>query len=199
MPEKTIDATPLGWEVDLLFYFAHAATILTEDIDRQLKNMYGSKDGFIHQKKKWIGNYNDCIDGAIEKLRQAGEWMEKVDPDGATFEAVGNHSVRYSNALAYANEFIRFNMLYMDRAQDEAASQKIFKFLRSLPESGVFPERFLERFRMKLQIVPEAGDRVLTTNHGQGVLLLHVGNKNWNVKLADGSERILNESNFKLL
>ena len=78
-------------------------------------------------------------------------------------------------------------------------SYRAFKALRSLPSSGIFPDEFVDRFQMKYEVVPYPGDRVLTTNHGEGELLLHVGNKNWNVKLDSGGEIILNEKNFKLL
>lgn len=64
---------------------------------------------------------------------------------------------------------------------------------------GLFPEKVLERFIMKFEIEAEAGDHVMTTNHGEGILLLHLGNSNWNVKLSDGREIVLNERQFKLL
>ena len=57
----------------------------------------------------------------------------------------------------------------------------------------------MERFRMKLEIVPEAGDRVRTTNHGEGTLDLHLGNENWQVRLDNGESVILNEKHFRLL
>ena len=132
-------------------------------------------------------------------LDKAYKKMEVFDPDGATFEAVDNRTQMYNNVLANCNTMIRFNMLLLDRGNDDNAESKIFKAIRSMPEQGVFPESFMERFRMKIQVVPEVGDRVLTTNHGQGVLLLHVGGKNWNVRLTDNKEIILNENQFKLL
>ena len=199
MNETNIQATPLGWMVNLLFYFAHAATILAEDIDQQLKNMYKSKVGFIREKKKCINNYNACIAAAREKLRQADEWMQKVDIDTATFNAVNGNIGKYDNALAYANEFIRFNMLYLDRSQTDGMAEKIFKFIRSQESSGAFPENFMERFRIKFNIVPEVGDKVHSDIHGDGTLQFNTCGDNWAVELEDGSQIILNEKQFKLL
>lgn len=187
-----LEETPLGWQVNLLWMFLQSANILVEDIDMQLKIKYGDSSGFIHEKKKYIKNYERC-------LKEAEQWMLKFGLDKETYNAVGKHSGMYTNTVASAKELIRIAMLHIDRAHCEGGSYRAFKALRNLPSNGIFPDKYIDRFQMKYEIVPEPGDRVLTTNHGQGVLLLHVGNKNWNVKLADGSERILNESNFKLL
>ena len=125
--------------------------------------------------------------------------MLKFGLDNETYNAVGGHSGMYSNTVASANELIRMAMLHTDRAHCEGGSYRAFKALRALPSNGIFPDKFIDRFQMKYVVVPEIGDRVLTNNHGQGVLLLHVGQKNWNVRLADNKEIVLNESQFKVL
>ena len=189
---EKLEESPLGWEINLLWMFLQSASILVEDIDMQLKIKTNSTSGFIHEKKKYIKNYERC-------LKEAEQWMLKFGLDNETYNAVGGHSGMYSNTVASANELIRMAMLHIDRAHCEGGSYRTFKALRALPSSGIFPDKYIDRFQMKYVVVPEIGDRVLTTNHGQGVLLLHVGGKNWNVRLADNKEIVLNESQFKVL
>lgn len=187
-----LEESPLGWEVNLLWMFLQSASILVEDIDMQLKIKTNSTSGFIHEKKKYIKNYERC-------LKEAEQWMLKFGLDKETYNAVGGHSGMYSNTVASAKELIRMAMLHVDRSHCEGGSYRAFKALRDLPSNGIFPDKWIDRFQMKYEVVPEVGDRVLTTNHGEGVLLLHVGGKNWNVRLSDNKEIILNENQFKLL
>ena len=188
----SIEETPLGWEINLLFLMAHCCTVLTEDIDMQIQIVSIKKDRFDPARKRAIVNYEKAI-------KEAEEWLFKFGLDKITYEAVDKHNKAYSNVIANANSLIRMMMLCLDRAHTDGGDARVFKRLRSLPEGGIFPEKMIERFRMKLEIVPEAGDRVRTTNHGDGTLELHVGNENWSVKLDNGESVILNEKHFKLL
>ena len=47
-----IEKTPLGWEINLLFLFAHSCTVLAEDIDMQLRNKTRDVEFFDKNKKK---------------------------------------------------------------------------------------------------------------------------------------------------
>ena len=197
---RNIEATPLGWEINMLYMFAHCASILAEDIDMQLQNATRSKEFFHREKKKAVTEYNDCIEKCREYLDKAYKKMEVFDPDGATFEAVDNRTQMYNNVLANCNTMIRFNMLLLDRGHDDDAEAKIFKAIRSMPEQGIFPESFMERFRMKIKVVPEVGDRIKSDIHGFGTLQFNTIGDNWAVELdKDGSSIILNERQFKLL
>lgn len=187
-----VEKTPLGWQINLLFLCAHCCTVLAEDIDMQLRNKTKGVEFFNKDKKKAIYNYEKAI-------KEADEWMFKFGLDKITYEAVQEHNKAYSNVIANTNSLIRMMMLCLDRAHAEGGDARVFKRLRSLPESGIFPEKMIERFRMKLEIVPEVGDRVRTTNHGDGTLMLHVGNENWSVNLDAGTSIILNEKHFTLL
>lgn len=189
---NSIEETPLGWEINMLFLMAHCCTILAEDIDMQIRIVSNKRDHFDPQKKKAIVNYERCI-------KEAEEWMFKFGLDKITYEAVNEHNKRYSNVIANSNSLIRMNMLFLDRSHCDGGDMRVFKRLRSLPEGGIFPEKTMERFRMKLEVVPEVGDRVRTTNHGDGTLALDLGNENWSVQLDDGRSLVLNEKHFKLL
>lgn len=187
-----IEKTPVGWEINLLMMMAHACTVLMEDIDYQIRYMTVEKQRFDPSMKRCLYNYEKA-------LKEADDWIFKFGLDKKTYDAVDQHNKRYSNVIANANWLIRMCMLAIDRAHCDGGDGRTMKRLRSLPENGLFPEKVLERFIMKFEIEAEAGDHVMTTNHGEGVLLLHLGNSNWNVKLSDGREIVLNERQFKLL
>ncbi len=189
---NTIEKTPLGWLINMLFLMAHCCTILTEDIDMQIRIISSKADRFDPVKRKAIAGYNKAI-------KEAEECMFKFGLDKITYEAVQEHNKAYSNVIANANTLIRMMMLCLDRSHLDGGDARVFKRLRSLPEGGIFSEKTMERFRMKLAMVPEAGDRVRTANHGEGTLDLHLGNENWQIRLDNGESVILNEKHFRLL
>ena len=195
---EKLEGTPLGWEIDLLFLFAHCATVLVADIDQQLKNKFGIKE-FDLAKKKDIKEYDDCIKKARYWLARSEDVMQKFDLEGSTYNAVDKHNKRYTNVVASANELIRAAMLVVDRSNCDNGSYRVFKRLRSLPEQGIFPEWFIERFTMKYEVIFEPGDRVRSANYGDGALDFHTGGGNWNVKFDSGVEKILNENQLTLL
>lgn len=195
---EKLEGTPLGWEIDMLYLFAHCATVLVEDIDQQIKNRFGAKE-FSLPKKKAIKDYEDCIKKARYWLGRSEDVMQKFDLEGSTYNAVDKSNKRYSNVVASANELIRAAMLVVDRSNCENGSYMVFKRLRSLPEQGIFPEWFIERFQMKYEVVPEPGDMIENENYGQGVLDFHTGGGNWQCVFDGGKKVILNEKQFKLL
>lgn len=179
---------PLGWLVNCLHLMLQATTVLVEDIDQQLK-VQGNR--FHREKKQYIKNY-------ARSLEQARYWMEKFGLDTSCWEAVGEDGRAYSNVIADANELIRLVMLYVDRAHTEDGYYKIFRFLRSLPENGLFPEWYIGRFNMHHVWVPGKGDRVHTLNHGDGIIESKVNN-DYLIKLDNGKQVVLAEKHFKLL
>lgn len=178
---------PLGWLVNVLHLMLQATTVLVEDIDQQLRAQ-GSK--FHKEKKQYIKNYARCVE-------QARYWMEKFGLDTSCWEAVGEDGRAYSNVIADANELIRLVMLYVDRAHTEDGYYKIFRYLRSLPENGLFPEWYIARFNMHHQWVPGKGDKVHTKTHGDGVIEAKVNNA-YLIKLDNGEQVVLAENHFTL-
>lgn len=187
--ETNVEQTPLGWEVNLLHLFLQATTVLVEDIDMQLR---GRGNKFHKEKKQYIKNYSRC-------LEQARYWIEKFGLDTSCWEAVGEDSRAYTNVIADANELIRVAMLYTDRAHVEEGYYKIVRFLRSMPEQGIFPEWFIARFNMHHEWIPGKGDRVHTTNHGDGMIDSKLLNGSYIINLDSGGQTVLNESQFKLI
>ena len=186
-----IEKTPLGWEINLMFIFLQAVDVIVEDVDEQLHEQDGH---FKRELKQAITRYTQA-------QRKASWWLhDVVNIDGLFWDAVDKDSKRYSNSIADAHEMIRQAMLYMDRSHTETGFYKIMRFLRSLPSGGVFPEEFISRFDFNRAWVYEAGDRVHTTNHGDGTLEVALGNGNWQVSLDSGTKTVLNEKDhFKLL
>lgn len=179
---------PLNWLINVLHLMLQATTVIVEDIDQQL-HVQGTR--FHREKKQYIKNYTRCVE-------QARYWMEKFGLDSSCWEAVGEDSRAYSNVIADANELIRLIMLYVDRSHSEDGYYKIFRFIRSLPENGIFPEWYIARFAMHHEWVPGKGDRVRTTNHGDGTIDSKVNNA-YIINLDSGGQTVLDERHFKLI
>lgn len=186
--EEKCKHTPLEWSVNVLHLMLQATMVLVEDIDMQL-HIQGN--AFHREKKKHIKNYARCIE-------QARGYMEKFGLDTSCWEAVGEDSKAYTNVIADANELIRLILLYVDRAHCENGYYDIMRSLRAMPENGLFPESYISRFNFKHEWIYGKGDRVHTTNHGDGTLDAKV-NGSWIVNLDNGNQVVLNESMFKLL
>jgi hypothetical protein len=185
-----IERTPLGWLVNLLYIMSQSMDILVEDIDYQLR-LQG--EHFKKEQKRAFNTYT-------RKQREAAYWMHDVIKiDDAFWEATDRNSRRYSNSVADAHELLRATLLYMDRSHTEKGYYQIMRFLRGLPQGGIFPEKTISRFEFNRAWVYERGDRVHNENHGDGSLDLDLGNGNWQVALDSGGKVILNESTFKLI
>ena len=188
--KKPIEQTPLGWEVNLMYIMLQAVDILVEDIDYQLR-VQGQH--FKKEQKQSFKRYT-------QKQRDAAYWLHDVIKiDEAFWEATDKDSKRYSNSVADAHELLRAAMLYMDRSHTEKGYYQIMRFLRGLPEGGIFPEKTVSRFNFNRAWVYEPCDRVHNANHGDGVLEVRLGNGNWQVLFNNGDRVILNETMFKLI
>lgn len=189
---QKVEQTPLGWQVNLLYIMLQAVDILVEDIDMQLRlRLCG--ESFKHEQKQSFKRYT-------QKQREAAHWLHDViNIDEAFWEANDKDSKRYSNSIADAHELLRACLLYMDRSHTEKGYYQIMRFLRNLPEGGVFPEKTISRFDFNRAWVYEPCDRVHNENHGDGVLEVCVGNGNWQVLFNNGDRVILNENQFKLI
>ena len=184
-----LERTPLGWEVSILHVMLQAVDVIIEDIDQQL---HAQSASFRQDKKMYFKHYQRCIE-------QARGYLEKFGLDTSCWEAVGKDSRRYSNIIADANEMVRLILLYVDRSHTEENYYNIFRFLRSLPENGIFPERFIGRFNMHHEWVPGVGDRVHTEHRGDGTLACKGNGKAWVINLDSGGQTVLNEDQFKLI
>lgn len=188
-----LEESPLGWTVVLLFIVLNAGEVLTYDIDQQLENLFGKGNGFDPQKKQYLRYYFD----AMKKARHWLENMFKIDE--IIWESTDQDSRRYTNAVADSNEIIRILMLYLDRAHTPGGYEQILHFLRALPEQGLFPAAYINRFKMDREWVYAKGDRVMTKNHGVGILDLNTNDDNWIVNLESGGQTVLNTKQFSII
>ena len=190
---KKLEESPLGWTVVLLFIVLNAAEVLTYDIDDQLQGRFGPGNGFDPQKKYWLKQYYRC-------MKQARHWLEEMFKiDDIVWESTDKDSRRYTNALADSNEIIRILMLYLDRAHTPGGYEDILHYLRALPEQGLFPSSYIGRFKMDREWVYAKGDRVLTKNHGIGILDLNTNDDNWIINLESGGQTVLNTKQFSII
>lgn len=172
-----------------MFLLLQAVDILVEDVDMQLR-IHGEM--FKREQKRAFNRYT-------QRQREAAYWLHDViGIDKVFWDATEKNSKRYSNSIADAHELIRSCMLYMDRSHSEKGFYQIMRFLRSLPNGGLFPDEFVARFNFNRAWVYEKGDRIHNDNHGNGILDLDLGNSNWQCVFDNGDKAVLNESQFKL-
>ena len=186
---KEIEKTAIGWEVNLMYILLQVVDVLVEDIDWQLR-LRGNN--FKRELKQSFKRYT-------QKQKDASYWLHDIiGVDRAFWEATEKNSKKYSNSIADAHELLRMCMLYMDRSHTEDGYYQIMRFLRSLPNGGLFPDEFVARFNFNRAWVYEKGDRIHNDNHGNGILDLDLGNSNWQCVFDNGDKAVLNESQFKL-
>ena len=130
-------------------------------------------------------------------IDQQLENMFKIDE--IIWESTDQDSRRYTNAVADSNEIIRILMLYLDRAHTPGGYEQILHFLRALPEQGLFPAQYINRFKMDREWVYAKGDRVMTINHGPGILDLNTNDDNWIINLESGGQTVLNTKQFSII
>jgi hypothetical protein len=184
--EKRAKDTPLGWRINLYFILLQCISILMEKIDSELKQ-FGST--FRQDKKYAYGQYV-----ALQKKAQV--WLDKINVDGAFWDATYHNARRYDNSIADANELIREMMLYIDRSWSQENFYKIFRFLRQLPSGDRFPEEEIAKYNFKRPWVIGIDDRV-KTEFGDGTIIAE-GNKNsWVINLDNGAQKVLDESQFE--
>lgn len=184
--EKRAKDTPLGWRINLYFILLQCISILIEKIDSELKQ-FGST--FRQDKKYAYGQYV-----ALQKKAQV--WLDKINVDGAFWDAAYHNARRYDNSIADANELIREMMLYIDRSWSQENFYKIFRFLRQLPSGDRFPEEEIAKYNFKRPWVIDVDDRV-KTEYGEGTIIAE-GNKNsWVINLDNGTQKVLDESQFE--
>lgn len=180
--------TPVEHEVTLLYELANAMDILVNDIDNQLAKTGHS---FTGEKKRHFNAYAQSVKNATFHLDKIG--LERV-----LWKATNENFNVYDNALADSYEMIRFLMLYIDRSHDnEESFHSIYQHLSNLPQTGIFPDGYVNRFNFARPYVFGAGDRVMT-DKGEGVIQAPGNGGNWVVKINDKQE-IINEDNIKLL
>jgi hypothetical protein len=89
-------------------------------------------------------------------------------------------------------------MLYVDRSITEGGFEAINRFLTNLPHNGIFSEDAISEFHIDRPYKFDVGDRV-SCESGPGSIA-GVGNDGyWVVSLDDGSQKIIHESELKLL
>lgn len=184
--EKAFKETSLGWLVDVFYLLLQAVSIVMEDIDERLRD---AESHFQREKKMQVNRLLKC-------LKDAERYFNDIGVDSSMFEAVDKNVKRYDNAMADAFELVREILLYVDRSATVDGFYSIFRFMRSLPSSGRFTEADLSRFDFKRPWVTGPGDRV-RTKYGDGTIEFQANGNNWVIRMDDGTQRVLNESQFK--
>lgn len=208
MDEKTIEKyskeTPLGWKVNLLNMLATSLMCLAESIDNDLHKIRFPDGGvaeFNKDKKLTYKRFCLYLQDAIRqyKLRMddAARQYDKLDIDGQVWRIVGASTTRYDNFTADAKELLQLMLLYVDRAHSDTGFYSIFRFMRSLPEGGIFPESEIEKFQFKRPIILGPGAPVVC-QFGKGIIRDQMNGDNWLIDMDGGGQRILTSKQFTL-
>lgn len=128
-------------KVNLMHLVARALDILVTDTVNTLRD-----GGYEWQResKQAFKRYVKCVEDSCY-------WFEKAIEDEVE-DAVANSGEGwelYDSYLEDANEIVRLLLLYMDRSHDLSNRDKIFRFIREIPEQGLFTDEEIDRFRMK--------------------------------------------------
>lgn len=187
--EKAFKETSLGWKVDVFYLLLQAVSIIMTDIDEELKK---AGSAFQREKKMQVNRLLKCH-------KDAERYFDAIGVDSSMFDAVGQNSKRYDNAMADAFELVREILLYVDRSATDEGFYSIFRFMRSLPTSGRFTEKDIARFDFKRPWITGPGDRVRTERYGDGTVEFKGNGNNWVVRMDDGTQRVLEEKSLTLI
>lgn len=181
--------TPVENEVTLLYELATALDILVYDIDQMLSRTGHS---FSREKKMQFRAY-------AKSVKDATYYLDKLGVERALWRAAQENYTVADNCLADAYELIRIIMLYIDRSHNDASFRSIYRHMSNLPQTGIFPDGYINRFEFARPYVYGAGDRVMT-ELGEAEIMAPGNNDKWVVKLKkDGKQVIVNEDTIKLL
>ena len=180
--EKAIKYSSVSMLTNIMYIMLMCVDILQEEIDKEFRK---HSERFHHEKRQAFNRYKKC-------MLDASVWIEKFGVDQSVWEAVHENTSRFDGFRADANELLRLVLLYVDRSHTEDGFYKIFRYLRSLPENGIFSEEDVAKFEFKRPWILGAGDRV-RTDFGDGTVNLNTNKDNWLINMDDGTQRVLKE------
>lgn len=127
--------------VNLMHLTARALDILVTDT---VNTLTAGQYEWQKESKQAFNRYIKCVKDSCYWFQKAIEEEVEyaVDKSGEGWDL-------YDSYLEDANEIVRLLMLYMDRSHELANRDKVFRFLREIPEQGLFTEQEIDKFRMK--------------------------------------------------
>lgn len=184
MEEK--NRCPLDMFVNTMYVMILGVDILQNEIDKELRK---SKEKFNREKRLAYNRFMKC-------MQDAWHWYEKFGVTESVWEASNRNVSVYDSVRADANELLREILLYIDRSHTNTGFQSIFRFLRQLPEQGLFTSDDIARFEFARPWVVGVGDRV-DTKFGKGTISVKGNNNSWVINMDDGTQRVLEEKELK--
>ena len=172
--------------VNTMFVMMQGVDILQCDIDKRLRSV---DECFHREKRSYYKKFMEC-------MKQSWYWFEKFNITDAVWDASEAKGERFDSFRADANELLRYIMLYIDRSHKESSFYEIFRFLKNLPEQGLFTEADIARFNFKRPWVLGVGD-VVNTRFGKAKLEAEANGDNWIVRLEDGTQKVLSAKSFE--
>lgn len=124
--------------LNIWYIMIQAGYLLLDEAGKRLME----KKYCLKYRQKYI--YNKIM----QEMERIKKLYDEFDDD--FIQSLSDDYRQYDWIREDANEMNRLLLLFADRCSpDEDAKNRLFKFLRSLPEHGHAPEELVETFRMK--------------------------------------------------
>ena len=142
-------------EMKLMYLTASACQSIVERVFQRIKNVY-ARHGYICDENELLSGLNEYC----KTIKRASNvFYERINPqiEKATWGIGRSEDDDEGNILAYdgfngaACELVRLMMLHIDRtANDDKAYSQVFRTLRKLPSKGVFDDKDVSRYKLKV-------------------------------------------------
>lgn len=151
---KDVGDSTIPEEMKLMYLAASACQSIVERVFQRIKNVY-ARHGYKCVENDMLTGLNDYCKAV--KLASSN-FYTRIHPqiEKATW-GIGRTDDEDSDVLAYdgfngaACELVRLMMLHIDRtANDTDAYAKVFRTLRKLPSKGIFDEKDVTRYKLKV-------------------------------------------------
>ena len=151
---KDIDNSTIPEEMKMMYMFADSLQSIVERVFQRVKNVYACHGYECKENELLTGLHNYCKNVKIASTN----FYSRINPqiERATW-GIGRGDDEEGNILAYdgfhgaACEIVRLVMLHIDRtANDEKAYAQVFRTLRKLPSKGVFEDKDVARYKLKM-------------------------------------------------
>lgn len=151
---KDVENSSIPEEMKMMYLMASALESVVERVFQRIKGVYRKHGYECSENELLTGLHNYCKYVKIASTN----FYARINPqiENATW-GIGREDDEEDKILAYdgfngaACELVRLIMLHIDRtANDKNAYAQVFRTLRKLPSKGVFDDKDVARYKLKM-------------------------------------------------